>query len=661
MGLRAVASLTAVLALAVLLVPCASATGDLPPSTGAPEGPPAGADSPEAKPPVFYETTTVTARPVSDASGAVTVVSPEETRAAAARSGAELLQNVPALHLLSSGGRAGQANAYVRGGDPNYTLVLLDGIPLNDSTDLQGGAVNLEELPGGLVERVEVVRGPLTSFYGTSSLSGVIQLFTPRGGPGPVRATLGAEAGNAQLRRGFAKVSGPAGSRGGYAGGLSWDQERGRVAQDRFRQIDAWASASLAAGRTADIRLTGRFADGEADDYPDASGGPVYGSGDLRFTRHRDLALGAVADLGDPAGRRHHLTVGLSRRDRDRTSPAIPPEVPASTEHVTFTRLRLSWLAPLHRTSRTEVDAGASADGEHGENTSVLHLPPFLGGDVPGDYHKTRWSGGAFTGARRELTLGRGRGTVLLEAALRADFASSASAQLNPHGGVVVRPGGGATRLRASVGRASKLPSFFALASPRALGGNPELRPESAWGGEAGVEHEFRAAGLALGAAYFRQRYEDLVDFDFEQFLHVNRARVLAQGAELTARWQPHPALAVDAEATYLEAKDLDGDRLLHEPRWTGGARLTWRPDGRLSLRLQARAVSRYFDEQIPVPDRDVVEGYGLLGIAGSWRVHDGLTLRTRVDNLTGRSYETFIGFPGPGRSFWVGFGWDRP
>jgi vitamin B12 transporter len=610
--------------------------------------------------PVFYETTTVTARPVSSATGSVTVVGPEEAQAAEARSATELLQGVPGLQLLSSGGRAGQTNAYLRGGDPNYTLVLLDGIPLNDSTDLQGGAVNLEELPVFLVQRAEIVRGPFTSFYGTSSLSGVIQLFTPRGGPGPVRASLGAEAGNADLFRGFAHASGPAGGRGGLSGGLSWDQERHRVAEDRFRQLDAWAGASLGLGAATDLRLTGRFADGEADDYPDASGGPVYGSGELRHTTHQDLALGAQLGFGDPAGRRHQLSVGLSRRERDRASPAVPPQVPASTEQVKFTRLRLSWQVPLHRTSQTEVDAGASGDGEWGENASLLELPPFLGGNVPGDYRNTRWSGGAYAGVRHQASLGRGGGSVLLEAALRADVATTDSAQLNPHVGVVVRPRDGATRLRASAGRASKLPSFFALASPRALGGNPDLRPESAWGGEAGIEHAFRPARLSVGAAYFLQRYQDLVDFDFEQFLHVNRARVRTQGVELFARWQLHPALALDAEATYLDAKDLDGGVLLHEPRWTGGVRVTWQPDARLSLRLQMRAVSRSFDEQIPVPDRDTVDGYGLAGLAGSWRVHGTWTLRARLDNLADRSYETLIGFPGPGRSFWVGVGWDR-
>ena len=337
------------LSLALLLgwPPFARSQSDAPPPA-----PPSEAEDPDAKPPVFYETTTVTARPVSSATGSVTVVGPEEARAAEARSASEILQDVPGLQLLSSGGRAGQTNAYVRGGDPNYTLVLLDGLPLNDSTDLQGGAVNLEELPASLVERAEIVRGPFTSFYGTSSLSGVIQLFTPRGGPGPVRASLGAEAGNADLVRGFARASGPAGERGGLAGGLSWDQERHRIAEDRFRQLDAWASANLGLGATTDLRLVGRLADGEADDYPDASGGPVYGSGELRTTdapgprprgaagdgRPGRAAAPAVRGARAPRARPHQprgapAGPGLERAGDVHAAPplvagAAPPDVP---------------------------------------------------------------------------------------------------------------------------------------------------------------------------------------------------------------------------------------------------------------------------------------------------------------------------------------------
>ena len=519
---------------------------------------------PQSGPPVFYETTTVTARPVSATSGAVSVLDSREVAASAARSASDVLRQVPGLNALSSGGRAGVTNAFLRGGDPNYTLVLLDGIPLNDTTELQGGAVNLEELPASLVGHVEVVRGPLTSFYGTSALAGVIQVFTPRGGPGPVAASLAAEAGNADLRRGFGRVSGPAG-RGGYAAGASWDEEAYRIARDRFQQLDAFANADLPLGPTTDLALTGRFADGTIDDYPDASGGPVYGTGLVRHTDHRDLALGARLGFGDPAGRRHQVSVALSRREQDRQSPAVPPVVPASDETTAFTRLRVGWQVPVVRSARTVVDAGLSGEGEWGENASVLKLPPSLGGDVPGDYALSRASGGAYAGARHE------RGALLYEASLRLDLATGDALQANPHVGVVWRPGSGATRLRASLGRASKLPSFFALGSPPALGGNPDLEPEHAWGGEAGVEHRFAPARLDLAAAYFRQEYSNLVDFDFDRFLHVNRARVRTQGVEMTARWQPHATVWLDAEATWLDVQDLEsGGTLLHSPRVDG-------------------------------------------------------------------------------------------
>jgi outer membrane cobalamin receptor len=609
--------------------------------------------SPTPTPPVFYETATVTARPVSSATGAVTVLDASEIEASAARSATEALAMVPGLNALASGGRAGVTNAFLRGSDPNYTLVLLDGIPLNDSTELQGGAVNLEELALVSVDRIEVVRGPLTSFYGTSALAGVIQLFSPRGGPGPLRASAGLEAGNADLRHAFARLSGPLAD-GGFAAGASWDEERHRVAEDRFRQLDIWGTADLAFGRRALVALTGRFADGHADDYPDASGGPVYGDGLLRRRDHQDLALGARLDLGERTGARHRLFLGFARRVLDRTSPAVAPVVPESEEQTTYRRLRLGWQLPLVRRAGTTLEAGLSGEGEWGENTSALRLPAEAGGDVPGDYERDRLSAGAFAGLRHE------RGSFLYEAALRLDLPDGDSLQANPHLGLVWRPGQGQTRLRASLGRASKLPSFFALASPPALGGNPSLEPERVWGGEAGVEHAFHGPGIELGAAWFRQDYDNLVDFDFERFLHVNRARVRTQGVELSGRWQPRATLWLTVEATYLSVRDLAGGGLLHTPRWVSAGRLTWQPTPRLSLRLQTRSSSGYLDRQYPVPDRDSVSGYGLLGFAGSWRLRQGLSLRVRADNLTDSGYETLIGFPGPGRSFWAGIGWDR-
>jgi vitamin B12 transporter len=640
-----------------LVLSSAGAMGQSPDAETAANKPPVDAPTPPAdaaEPPTFYETTTVTAQPVETSVGAVTVVASPEITASAARSGADVLRDVPGINLVSNGGRAGVTNAWIRGADPNFTLVLLDGVPLNDSTELQGGAVNLEELPAGLVERAEVVRGPLTSFYGPNSLSGVVQLFTPRGGPGPLRAVAGAEAGDADLRRGFARASGPAGT-GGWSAGASYDEEKHRIADESFRQLDAFATTDLAVATNASLALSARLASGEQDDYPDSSGGPVYGTGETRHTEHDDLALSGRLTLGANPSRQQQILVGFARRAQDRTSPAVFPLVPESAEHTTFSRLRIAWQLPVVRSPRTSLDVGVSGEGERGENRSALKLPPELGGDVRGDYDESRASGGVFGALREE------RGSVLYDVALRVDAASGDTLQLHPHAGVVWRPGRGATRLHVSAGRASKLPSFFALASPPALGGNPALKPERTVGGEAGVDHAIARGRVELGAAYFFHEYRDLVDFDFDLFLHVNRAKVRTQGVELTLAWRPHRTVDLQAQATYVDAKDLSGSPLLFEPHWVGSGRLTWTPAERLTLRLDLRAVSSYLDRQFPVPDRDTVEGRGLLGFAGSWRVGDGLTLRARADNLADRSYETQIGFPGPGRSFWAGLGWERP
>ena len=271
------------------------------------------------------------------------------------------------------------------------------------------------------------------------------------------------------------------------------------------------------------------------------------------------------------------LLVGLSRRAQDRTSPAVVPLVPESAERTTFSRLRLAWQLPVVRSMRTSVDVGLSGEGEWGENRSLLQLPPELGGDVRGDYQKSRASGGVFGALREE------RGTVLYDVALRVDAASGDAVQLHPHAGVVWRPGDGSTRLHVSAGRASKLPSFFALASPPALGGNPALKPERTVGGEAGVDHAIARGRVEVGAAYFLHEYRDLVDFDFDLFLHVNRAKVRTQGVELALAWRPHRSVDLSAQATYVDAKDISGAPLLFEPHWLGSGRLTWRPDERLT------------------------------------------------------------------------------
>lgn len=617
----------------------------------------AAAQEPSRAEPVetFYETATVRERPLSSATATVTVLEREEIEASGARTVGELLRRAPGVDVTSNGTRGGFTAAQIRGGDPNFTLVLLDGVPLNDATYPVGDVFNLEGLPATGVERIEIVRGPLSSVYGSTGLAGVVHIRTrlrePNGEEdGEPVAAVAAGAGDAALRQASGSLSGGLARGGAYAVHASFEEEEGRIADERFEQGQVLGNLSLPLGGSR-LELRARHSDWRGDDYPEASGGPVYGSGELRRSDHRESSLSAELSLGQAA--RHRLSATVYRHGLGRESPAIFPAVPPSVEETAFTSTRLGWSSVLWERGGSRWSGGVDVQREEGENRSLLLLPPEFGGEVPGDYEIERTLPGAYT----ELVLERG--DLTFEAGSRLDLPEDRAAQWSPRLGIGWRLSS-AARLHASAGRAWKLPSFFALASPPQLGGNPDLRPETVLGGDLGADWQWGGGRADAGLTLFYNRFEDLIDFDFESFTHLNRSAVEARGVEASLGWRPAAGLSVHADATWQRVEDRDtGAELRHRPEWSGGARLRWQPRDPLALELDARAVSRQRDEQIPVPEIGTVPGYETVGLAGSWRFAGGWRLEARVENLLDREYETLVGFPGPGRSARIGLGWS--
>ena len=308
-------------------------------------------------------------------------------------------------------------------------------------------------------------------------------------------------------------------------------------------------------------------------------------------------------------------------------------------------RTRAEWATGLLTTRLLHLNAGVDLDHESARNESVFQLPVFLGGD----YDSSRTTPGAFA----ELIVEPGH--LVLDAGVRFDFPETAGSEGSPRLGIAYRFNDDATVLRGSVARAFKLPSFFALASPPALGGNPDLRPETAWGLDVGVEQQL-VQGLRAGINFFYTRYRDLVDFDFESFQNINRSSVESRGVELAVTWKATSSIDFQAQVTWNEVEDLTTLMpLLRRPRWLASGRLRWRPTSHLSLSFDARTVSETLDRQLPVPELERVAGYGLLGLAGSWHFAERWEVRGRIDNLTDREHQVLIGFPGPGLSGRVG------
>jgi len=565
----------------------------------------------------------------------------------------DLLPWMPGLLVSGPASRAGLTTARIRGGDPNFTLVLVDGVPMNDSTDPLGGAVNLASLPIASVERVEVVRGPLSTYFGSTGLSGAVNVITRTAAE--KRLVVDLQAGSNSLLRSSVAYARP-GGRADSSFAVSWEQEDEVIGDDRFEQLAAVGGLEVRPSEKTRVDLRARIAAWEGDDYPDSSGGPVYGSGDLRLSQYDELSLGAEFRLGTEAQRRHHRgRASFFRRKSNRDSPAIVPVVPGSKEESTYSDLQIAWASIVPLTRNIQLNLGADLDREEGENASLLFLPPDLGGELAGDYRIDRTTAGTLV----EITAAMGDWNF--EIGTRLDLPSGSSSEWSPRFGVSVRPGSGSVLLRGSIGEAFKLPSFYALASPPALGGNAELLPETALGADLGIEVHIGSASVELGLTVFAIDYENLIDFDFETFRLINRSSVEARGLETSLSWRPLTTLWVGLELTLQDVEDAaESEELLQEPSWFGGLRIEWRPRPELSLLLDTRGVAESLDRQIPVPERTRIEGYGIVGLAGSWALGRHWTVHGRLENLTDEEYETQIGFPGLGRSLRLGLSYSR-
>lgn len=211
-----------------------------------------------------------------------------------------ILQQVPGVHLDERGKRGGINSIYLRGADPNFTLIMLDGIPLNDSTDQRSGSVDLPTIPMNQITRVEIVRGPLSVFYGPEAMASAINLGTDSHA-NESRVRLLAEGGRFDSRKAVIQGGGTVGP---LSANLSYSHfcKEEQVGKDAFAQQAAICNFVLDSNANWDIRLTDEYAESTVRSFPGVSGGHSLAL--LRETEQREtqtFLTGLTASLGTPS------------------------------------------------------------------------------------------------------------------------------------------------------------------------------------------------------------------------------------------------------------------------------------------------------------------------------------------------------------------------
>lgn len=575
----------------------------------------------------------------------VTVLDGATLRAAGLTHVADALRTAPGMAVVQSGSYGAPTALFTRGGQSNYTKVLVDGVPLNDP----GGALDLGLLTLDNVERIEIVRGPTSILYGSDAVTGVVQIFTRRGSSVP-HASIDARGGTYDTYDVDAAGDAPIGN-GRASLGVAHHTTNGIYDfNSRYRNNVGNATVTLAPWGGAELVGSGRYNDAIAHYPTDFTGAPVDPNA-YRLEK-RTLLGGALRQQIARARATLGVTSNLAN-DATIDPPNGPGDFGSSLATRTL-RQAVDFRVALPMASRSTLTVGGTAERQH---------------QAAPNYD--RRNSAAYVELLRSGLTTATVGARLDHSATFGDFATyrvSASRMLPA-----------AWRARASLGTAFREPSFFESFDTPFSKANPDLRPERTTSWEAGAEHDLASGTATIGATYFNQRFIDLLDYRFDaanpaQSQYENIARARSAGAELELHVAPLHGLSGDASYTWLDTKVLhsgfdpspqatlvDGGPLLRRPKHSGSAGVLYEFLGGLSLGARATYVGAREDRLFhgaPNFNTDAVtlDPYTKVDLTLSaplsrlWRDLAPFTATLRADNAFATNYQSVAGYATPGR-----------
>ena len=577
--------------------------------------------------------------PTSDneLAASITVLRRDEFEAEKPKELADLLRRVAGLHVDTVGGRGGTGSIYVRGADPNYTLVLVNGVRVNDPTNSRGGSFDWSALEIADVERIEIARGPYSAIYGGDALAGVINILT-RPQSKTSTMTVDAAAGAYDTSELSLRAVLPTENARWHLGASEADEgERVRGNDFEVRRISGGVDASL--GEGTDLSVSGRYSETSREGFPDDSGGYEYATLrdlDIRESQEALFGAGLTQRLSDATV---SLTLGYFERDENIDSPGVAPGVrdpfgvPASLVDTNLERYTATLSATQPLSNAVSVAYGVDWQREAGSSDGVIDVGGFF---APTSFEMTRSYWAAFAEMRVQSSVG-----LSAQAGARVDMPESESSVTSPRVRVAYAMPEDVT-IAVSWGKAFKLPSLYALGHP--LVGNPTLAPERSRSYEIELSQELGAARWS--ATWFDSEYRDAIDFDSGPPPQlVNRNRVRSRGVELAARLKASAQWSLDASITHARSRITATDsELRNRPDWSGALGVRWAPAPTLTMSLAATYVGSSFDSSIATGDGRL-PGYTRADFDAVWAFSKHIDAYVSIDNLTDQRYEQFVGF----------------
>ena len=559
----------------------------------------------------------------------VSVITGEEIEKLGFDFALDAVASAPGVTINQNGNYGGSASVRIRGASSGQTLVLIDGIPVGDPSTTDG-SFNFAYLDTENIERIEVLKGPQSTLWGSDAIGGVVSITTKRPGDNLSGSAFG-EYGSFNTFRGGASLGG--GNETGdfrlsastiNTDGISKaDEENGNSEEDGYESLTLSGKGGL--NLLNNIRLDGTVlwndAESEYDSYVGGAQGSV-GDGDER-TENETLSgrLRLLVPLFNERFQ-NEFQVGYSDIERENFSDGVQSYLAEGDRQLyryqgTFTVNEMNKLAfGAEREETTANDEDSSIDGLFGlyEFKPVANLT--LTGGLRLDDHDKFGS----------ETTGR------------------VAAAFQPIDQIVLRASWGQGFKAPSIFQSTYICTFCGLTEP-----NTNLQPETSEAFDIGLDWFSPNGRAEASVTVFHQDTENMIDFSYTAG-YDNIAMVESQGVELSGAFQATSWFGISANYAWIDAEDGDGNELTRLPEHSGDVTFSFDPDGPLS----GAVLVRYNGEEANT-NGTTLDGWTRVDLTGSYDINDSVEVYGRIENLFDEHYQQILGYGTPGLSGSVG------
>lgn len=580
-------------------------------------------------------------QPLKQSLSSTTVITEKDIRNSQAPDVPTILRSVAGVEIDQSGGTGKIAGLFLRGTDSTHVLVLIDGVRVNSATT---GTTALDQLMLDQVERIEVVRGNVSSLYGSEAIGGVVQIFT-RHGHGAPAANVSAGFGNQGTRRLSAGF-------GGVVGATDFNVQLSTFKTDGVSalnpalvstanpDLDGYRNNSLSANIgyafNADHRVSASLFGSNGNNQYDSAFNMNLTDVNSNREQMWKLSLGSDDQITDAWRSKLQFASGVDQyRDFLNGQPVLDFFGQPSSLFQTRSN-QLSWQNSLHLNDSQQLLLGAES------------LRQMVSSDInPGYLQSTRQINSLFAGYTGSY--GAHQTQLNLRQDNNSQYGGNTTGLLGYGYGLT-----DAWRATASYSTAFRAPTFNELYWPNTGfgGGNPALKPERSRNLEAGLR--YASGGQQFDVVYFDNHIRDLIAG--WPPVNINKARI--NGVELSYAGRFSDTGVKAALTSQNPRDDTTGAQLIRRAKLHSSLGLTqqlgaWQVGG--EWLYSGTRQDSFTDPVTFTISNQTLAAYNVFNLTAGYAINKDLRLSLRADNLTNQNDSSAYGYNPLGRRLFVG------